>query len=855
MLSKVMFKLYVVRLASWTLAHVQFAPSGDTPPSPDPFNPSSFNGYSLINEVSTGGTLSSLFSILSLFTEDVKLSWATDDSEKGTSKRLSRANSDVSQLDGKIMGLSMAEGGSSPRSEPPSSRDSSLEVPEAQRPSRQASPIESRSRSNSVSTADGTARKPSTSPGTPSREPKGASGSQSQPSTTPHSPAIPPHGIHPAVMHEYGHERRYSGAETPDSRQSHPPFSAVAVEGTVARATVDSTLAVIPTEAFKKLTRKFPKATGSIVQVVLERFSRVTFMTAHKFLGLTKEILRSEATLNSLVSYPLPRSFYTGGGMQALRNRFQPESKVTRKFSTTSTSDYFSEAPSPTVRAPSLPSTTPHQSNTPAKKFARLPSEELTRIVTEADEDIRGQVFTSPAPMSSKADGSRSPNRRVASGLTITPNTAYHSAGASPDKSEAFSPPPASSRRPENLARKVSAMRKEVTAGDLATTHGHDAEVGDTYYRPLKTPGLPRMDTYRGHTPVASSYFDGSRLDTDIDDESDLREALVGCIAKSIGLLQPADVHADSSQGQTSMAPSMAMSAQGSPMFHPAHRNTSNGRPPFSNVLDMMNASAPENTNVSGLLRESLLSARVEGEDASSVAASVQTSSFHGAGNDVNSKILRDLGEHIEVLHFKKGSTLVKQGERSSGLYYVIDGFLDVSVFSSCEADRFQISIKAAGDPWEAEAPAATPSNRPFGAAMGHRGPTSPTNWGQPKKEEEQLFTIKVSYGARTEVDLSLVAWQDTSPHYVAPSPTLTSREFISLCYANPCSAKTDCFVGFLPQSALERIMERRPIVLLTLAKRLLSLLSPLVLHIDAGLDWIQLDAGQILVSLDYVRS
>lgn len=41
--------------------------------------------------------------------------------------------------------------------------------------------------------------------------------------------------------------------------------------------------------------------------------------------------------------------------------------------------------------------------------------------------------------------------------------------------------------------------------------------------------------------------------------------------------------------------------------------------------------------------------------------------------------------------------------------------------------------------------------------------------------------------------------------------------------------------------------MERRPIVLLTLSKRLLSLLSPLILHIDAGLDWIQLDAGQLL--------
>jgi hypothetical protein len=40
--------------------------------------------------------------------------------------------------------------------------------------------------------------------------------------------------------------------------------------------------------------------------------------------------------------------------------------------------------------------------------------------------------------------------------------------------------------------------------------------------------------------------------------------------------------------------------------------------------------------------------------------------------------------------------------------------------------------------------------------------------------------------------------------------------------------AKTDVYVGFLPHHALERLLEKRPIVLLTLAKRLISLLSPL---------------------------
>lgn len=42
------------------------------------------NGYQLLNEVGSGGTVSSLFTILSLFTEDVKISWQhSSESEAG----------------------------------------------------------------------------------------------------------------------------------------------------------------------------------------------------------------------------------------------------------------------------------------------------------------------------------------------------------------------------------------------------------------------------------------------------------------------------------------------------------------------------------------------------------------------------------------------------------------------------------------------------------------------------------------------------------------------------------------------------------------------------------------------------
>ena len=49
------------------------------------------------------------------------------------------------------------------------------------------------------------------------------------------------------------------GTEIPDNHL-------VAQENTIARAKVDTTLAVIPADAFKRLTKKFPKASAHIVQ-------------------------------------------------------------------------------------------------------------------------------------------------------------------------------------------------------------------------------------------------------------------------------------------------------------------------------------------------------------------------------------------------------------------------------------------------------------------------------------------------------------------------------------------------------------------------------------------------------------
>ena len=177
------------------------------------------NGYQLLNEVGAGGTLSSLFKILNLFTEHVQISWANDES---------------------------------PSEGQHSSPSSTYHSPGS-------NPTYAHFRSNrtisdvSILDLDGRGVTPISRSPRPSirRESVSSSSSTIHPSDAP-SPA-PPNGPQPRVP---------SSATRPRA----PARQSSLHRGVVARAKEDTTLAVIPAEAFQRLTKKFPKATAHIVQ-------------------------------------------------------------------------------------------------------------------------------------------------------------------------------------------------------------------------------------------------------------------------------------------------------------------------------------------------------------------------------------------------------------------------------------------------------------------------------------------------------------------------------------------------------------------------------------------------------------
>ena len=175
----------------------------------------------------------------------------------------------------------------------------------------------------------------------------------------------------------------------------------------------------------------------------------------------------------------------------------------------------------------------------------------------------------------------------------------------------------------------------------------------------------------------------------------------------------------------------------------------------------------------------------------------------------------------------------MKQLINMTGLFYVIDGLLDVSI----PVEGPSLNSPPRMDPLP-KGKTAKQKDRPHSRNMSSSVRGSLVTDGS-SKAMKHLFTVKPGGIAGYLASLSGI------PSYV------------------DIRAKTDVYVGLLPANALDRLLEKKPIVLLTLAKRLISLLSPLgkhvyfdcsvthhrciVLHVDASLDWTQLNSGQVL--------
>lgn len=151
-----------------------------------------------------------------------------------------------------------------------------------------------------------------------------------------------------------------------------------------------------------------------------------------------------------------------------------------------------------------------------------------------------------------------------------------------------------------------------------------------------------------------------------------------------------------------------------------------------------------------------------------------------------------DFSQGIEIQFFKQGSVLVEQNHKGKGLFYVISGKIDVTAFS-----------------------------RPPDTQTHSKGPKPSDS--RSDNKENVLFTVGA--GGVAGYLSSLIGY----------------KSFVNL------KAKTDVYVGVLPNRVLERLCNKYFMIYLRIAETLTSLLSPKMLKFDHALEWIQLSASETL--------
>ncbi|KAK3049172.1 phosphatidylcholine and lysophosphatidylcholine phospholipase [Extremus antarcticus] len=630
--------------------------------------------YQLLTEVKNGAPMSSLFSVLSLFTDNVKLRFDDEDDSHGSGSNLKQHLKDIRnpyQYDG----------------------DSALEsVPQSptHRQGGGSRPVSSHKRASTATSAF----------------------------KDPPPFALDANGHSEDTTQHYS--RRPSFIRSGSFRHKKPKKQFSAHPDIVARATVDTTIAIIPASAFHRITRIYPKATAHIVQVILTRLQRVTLSTAHAYLGLTSEVLRTERLMEKYTAHDLPH-FLRGEALTRLKDKFRK--------------DQERMGPEESMKGIAL-----HNPRVAQRK---------QRTSSNLRRDAAFQARLSVNKSTSSA-GDFDDRNGVSAGDLLTN---IHAARGPPGRKRQFG----SFSQPYSTPQHAN--------GDLHSPNHHDTR------NPFNVDASPRATMHRQES---------------MDEDLLFRESIMECMAKAVGLT-------------TSQS---------------AKRTESAAQSPRLVSFDSRNKTAVFNNNAFGFMDPYEASL-----DDSESAVSMSAFSSGGSAN-----ILEELKNELEIVYFPKGSILVEEGERNPGLYYVIDGFLDVSA-SVDEQDRDKNVLGTA--------PGLENDNVPdfFRSSTDRRGSTSQRSSSihardasrKRKQSRKSLFLIKPG---------GLAGYLGTISSW---------RSFIDV------TAKTDVYVGFLPRMAIERIVERHPIVLLTMAKRLTTLLPRLLLHIDFALEWLQVNSGQVL--------
>ncbi|KFV16397.1 Patatin-like phospholipase domain-containing protein 7, partial [Tauraco erythrolophus] len=116
----------------------------------------------------------------------------------------------------------------------------------------------------------------------------------------------------------------------------HPaPYKTVS-----ARAAVPSTILQLPASAFQDVFQKYPETLVRVVQIIMVRLQRVTFLALHNYLGLTTELFNCQSQAIPLISVA---SLTSGGGSSKAVNRGEKFEKAGEALEIETAKNYFGD--------------------------------------------------------------------------------------------------------------------------------------------------------------------------------------------------------------------------------------------------------------------------------------------------------------------------------------------------------------------------------------------------------------------------------------------------------------------------------------------------------------------------------
>lgn len=172
---------------------------------------------------------------------------------------------------------------------------------------------------------------------------------------------------------------------------------------------------------------------------------------------------------------------------------------------------------------------------------------------------------------------------------------------------------------------KSHGSRTAMNAGDLLTMTGH---ASTTYLPSARPASVVQTGSVRGGRKIAQTPASSQSAAAPGDVEFNLRDEVMGCIAKSIGLVQP-PIGSDSAEAEMVGSPGVFSMKSGASSQHKPLFNASFGGLP--------------------LLHEDSMS------------------SIAGMSSNMDNLYPSGLDNDIEILFFAAGSSLVTAGEKNAG--------------------------------------------------------------------------------------------------------------------------------------------------------------------------------------------